>query len=632
MKTTLLTWCVTLLAFAAAAAGVKQTGWTTTTSATAAASAMGVVRTNGSGAGLMNLNALPVFNVKNFGATGNGVNNDTVAIVATGAAAYAAGGGIIFFPMGSYIISNTLSVLPGCVLEGELCDDYNNPAWLRASRIIQTNTTKGGINFKDLLNQSVRKLSIRGPRIAGLSTVGLSISNGVAAPCGERFFASQVSISGFGYAVETDSPSGVLFEHCYFYENTFGQALLENYVDTVTFRNCNLGYNTNGLGGHLPAPIIVTTATANLKNLTIENCEIGDSDPAIYCAGGGAITVVNCNFERAKMGTNLFVLNGSTALSVIGCRINDFVTNAIVRGQGAGNRAVTFLNNETTWGNHTAKVEGATGVPLLYEDEEDNLASFSSNARSGVWRTLSGATWTYRAPSFTPSIRAGASLSSSLATRGRITGSFSDDSAHATGKDGFFFDGYFNSATIGRRFFATTTNEFFGGSNTFSGNVWITGGNDYSLIVSNRTAGPALSVRSAGPLSDGTVIAEFGCTNANPLTLKLGIIGSATASSQGFWWQSSSTGLSDNKRLALQPYGGVVGIGTATPAYTLDVSGTFRSTGAAIFGSTLTASNGVTAIGTNTFNGCPTNVTGGSVVGQIPITVSNVTYWIDLKR
>jgi hypothetical protein len=47
-----------------------------------------------------------VFNVKDYGATGNGVTNDTTAIQAAINAVQTAGGGIVFFPRGTYIYSH----------------------------------------------------------------------------------------------------------------------------------------------------------------------------------------------------------------------------------------------------------------------------------------------------------------------------------------------------------------------------------------------------------------------------------------------------------------------------------------------------------------------------------------------
>lgn len=49
-----------------------------------------------------------VFNVKAYGAVGNGVTDDTTAITAAYTDAVSKGGGIIFFPKGEYIISDSL--------------------------------------------------------------------------------------------------------------------------------------------------------------------------------------------------------------------------------------------------------------------------------------------------------------------------------------------------------------------------------------------------------------------------------------------------------------------------------------------------------------------------------------------
>ena len=51
-----------------------------------------------------------VFNVKNYGAAGDGTTNDTTAINNAIAAAIAAGGGIVYLPAGTYKITNNLSV------------------------------------------------------------------------------------------------------------------------------------------------------------------------------------------------------------------------------------------------------------------------------------------------------------------------------------------------------------------------------------------------------------------------------------------------------------------------------------------------------------------------------------------
>jgi hypothetical protein len=50
------------------------------------------------------------FNVKAFGAKGDGSTDDTAAVNAAFAAAYAAGGGVIYFPQGKYLIAGALNI------------------------------------------------------------------------------------------------------------------------------------------------------------------------------------------------------------------------------------------------------------------------------------------------------------------------------------------------------------------------------------------------------------------------------------------------------------------------------------------------------------------------------------------
>lgn len=58
------------------------------------------------------------FNVKDYGATGNGSTNDTSAIQATINACEAGVGGIVFFPPGTYRTTATINVAPGTILMG----------------------------------------------------------------------------------------------------------------------------------------------------------------------------------------------------------------------------------------------------------------------------------------------------------------------------------------------------------------------------------------------------------------------------------------------------------------------------------------------------------------------------------
>lgn len=59
-----------------------------------------------------------VHNVKHYGATGDGATDDATAIQAAIDAADSAGGGTVFVPSGTYLISTTLTTNPGVYLRG----------------------------------------------------------------------------------------------------------------------------------------------------------------------------------------------------------------------------------------------------------------------------------------------------------------------------------------------------------------------------------------------------------------------------------------------------------------------------------------------------------------------------------
>lgn len=59
------------------------------------------------------------FNVRDFGAHGDSVTDDTGSIQSTVNAAEAAGGGIVFVPPGNYLISSTISISSGVTVRGQ---------------------------------------------------------------------------------------------------------------------------------------------------------------------------------------------------------------------------------------------------------------------------------------------------------------------------------------------------------------------------------------------------------------------------------------------------------------------------------------------------------------------------------
>ena len=66
-----------------------------------------------------------VFDVRAYGAVGDGRANSTRAVAKTIAAAEEAGGGIVFFPQGRYLMNETIVIPPNIVIKGERTDLVN---------------------------------------------------------------------------------------------------------------------------------------------------------------------------------------------------------------------------------------------------------------------------------------------------------------------------------------------------------------------------------------------------------------------------------------------------------------------------------------------------------------------------
>ena len=64
------------------------------------------------------------WNVKDFGAAGNGVSDDTVAINAAISVAASQNGGVVFFPVGTYVTSSTINLPNQRWLQGT--DTFNH--------------------------------------------------------------------------------------------------------------------------------------------------------------------------------------------------------------------------------------------------------------------------------------------------------------------------------------------------------------------------------------------------------------------------------------------------------------------------------------------------------------------------
>jgi hypothetical protein len=147
--------------------------------------------------------------------------------------------------------------------------------------------------------------------------------------------------------------------------------------------------------------------------------------------------------------------------------------------------------------------------------------------------------------------------------------------------------------------------------------------------VGNATPAAKLQV-SYGLKTVDNGIARFGSSDVSPITLSIGIIGSATATDQGIWIDSVEPGVSDDRPLSLQRYGGRVGIGTSNPysASKLDVAGSIYSSKAksnTVLDAEYLGTSGWWGLRTDTSNNLNIDVyNSGSPISALSVTQAGV--------
>lgn len=135
-----------------------------------------------------------VFNVKAYGAKGDGITDDTASVQSAITSACNKGG-ILYFPQGTYNISSQLSICgfngPGVSIEG---------AGVGSSEINFGNSSSGGINIG--YSVPTFRASISNITISSTNTNVVPLSIGVGSNAGgEGFTASNIVVYGAGTAL-----------------------------------------------------------------------------------------------------------------------------------------------------------------------------------------------------------------------------------------------------------------------------------------------------------------------------------------------------------------------------------------------------------------------------------------------
>jgi hypothetical protein len=274
-------------------------------------------------------------NVKDpvYGAAGNGVADDTVAIQAAINAAQSAGGGIVYFPPGTYLISSTLTVSADNI-------QIVGAGW--GSQI----KASGGITGY--------MLQVQGPGGAGNFRYGIKIAdiyfngNTIASLGGIQLISTyhadldHVRVRFcLGNSILLDGITGAFGAYTHIHENTITDGgagigiLTSGKHEYITITNSHFAwFNTAGGYG---------IQLAN-ENNTISNCNFDECDTGVYLNFNQYNFITNCHFDRGI--TQFILMHGAQRCNVIG---NTFQTFS-----GTGSKNILNVDNGSNQDNFIA--------------------------------------------------------------------------------------------------------------------------------------------------------------------------------------------------------------------------------------------------------------------------------------
>jgi len=269
---------------------------------------------------------LTTINVKDYGAVGDDSTDDTTSIQNAINAAYAIGGGVVFFPAGTYKISSVLIAKDSVSLVG---------AGTAATVIHQVTTTVDGIDGTDLQFMEFKSFTLKGPTTG--SGKGIALLN--SAHQTQGITMDQIIVQLFGsHGIEIQKSiintlTGVDVINCggdgFFLHGDDGAAP----GTSTTLNNCYA--NTNGGIGHHLRKMIYTS----LNGCAADGCAQG-----YVIEGCQGISLSGCGAESTP--GNSFVIqtsSGSDAcygVSLSGCWT--YLSNAVSFFVDAGQYGVTM--------------------------------------------------------------------------------------------------------------------------------------------------------------------------------------------------------------------------------------------------------------------------------------------------
>lgn len=331
-------------------------------------------------------------NVKSFGAVGDGVTNDTVAINA--AIAAAGTNNCVFFPSGTYLVTSTLQMLSGqcfygeggsvsglsTIKKGATCDLINMVATcsIKDLQLDCVGTSYGGrgIYVSTGISQIIENVYVANSVTYALEYQAIAGSGSFVT----NFTANMIAASADTAAIKVGEnyPTNVVrfFQNIWLSNGKFdltntvaftlNNFFCRGFITGPTFDKCAVNKIANGRVSTPGTPLVLSMADSSITNVPISgttqltscqglmlaNCQFDtltiDNSTYIPASGGVAATFIadrqrsyTCTWSQAS-GTGPSLGNGSLTSSVT---YNGFLVHVYIR---------LVMGSTTTYGDGTA--------------------------------------------------------------------------------------------------------------------------------------------------------------------------------------------------------------------------------------------------------------------------------------
>lgn len=326
-----------------------------------------------------------VLNVKDFGAVGDGVADDTVAVKATISACPA--GGTVFFPVPTlrYKLTEGLVINKSMALRGSNSSDNQN----------------GGTRSTTILFQS--------------STDAISIQITVAGVTIEDLFIQNATTTTMQTGIQASTVNDIKLENLWLQNYITGVKMIDCIVSTishVTVRDCTFGFrlDTAVSGGtsitltNCWAQSVITSGVAfrieNYAYVTLINCAVDgavgfEPNNGYRIISSSNVTLVGCGSE--KISTSAIYIDTSEEISILNffaylCNLS--ATSASLAVLTGTTKNVTLMNCRDNTPSGTISVQRASGanVPIMigcnlpngYSDEGTLITVASDSIAVGL--------------------------------------------------------------------------------------------------------------------------------------------------------------------------------------------------------------------------------------------------------